>query len=345
VAVTRAQKLRLGVFLAVGLTALVGGLIVLAGMKLGETRDEYVVRYTEGQVSLSGLEVGSPVKYSGIRVGRVEAIRIDPDDVSVIQVKLSLDEGTPVAEDSRANLGSMGITGLKYIELSRGSAKARVREAGEEIPPGTSFMDDLTTQAGAIAKKASTVLDRVAAFTAPEMKDRVASILEHTDELLENVNATVSENREQLKTLGANLSTTAERLARLTEELTGTAERVNRLLDESRPHLTRVLDESAGLVAEARQTRARLDRVLAEAEGLLQEGRTVLGPEHLQQTLLSVNRLIDRGQLLLVQSRENIVEAVGYLRDTAENMAQLSRRLREDPSLLLLGESDGGDFE
>ncbi len=77
-AVTRAQKVRLGAFLAIGITAVVGGLVVLAGAKLGEKRDAYTVRYDQAEVSLSGLEVGSPVRYSGIKVGRVDAIGIDP---------------------------------------------------------------------------------------------------------------------------------------------------------------------------------------------------------------------------------------------------------------------------
>ena len=87
--VTRAQKVRLGIFLVVSALLLIGGLVILAGARLGEKRDLYFVRYAEGEVSLNGLDVGSPVKYSGIRVGRVDRISIDPSDVSVIVVTIS----------------------------------------------------------------------------------------------------------------------------------------------------------------------------------------------------------------------------------------------------------------
>src|SRR5262249_13200599 len=159
-----------------------------------------IVRYQEAAVSLSGLEVGAPVKYSGIRVGRVDAVRIDPMDVSVIVVEISLDHGTPVAEDEKADLGTQGITGLKYAELTRGSAKPRVREPGEEIPAGQSAFDTLTSQAGDVARKLEIVLDRLANLAGEDMKTRVAGVLDRSNKLLETINSVLEENRASLKT-------------------------------------------------------------------------------------------------------------------------------------------------
>ena len=102
--ITRAQKVRLGVFLTVSSTLLIGTLAVLAGLRLAEERDTYTIRY---HMSLSGLEAGSPVKFNGVRVGRVDSIRIDREDPATVVVAVSLDAGTPVKKDTRAivNLG------------------------------------------------------------------------------------------------------------------------------------------------------------------------------------------------------------------------------------------------
>ncbi len=306
--VSRAQKLRLGVFVAAGLTVLDGGLAVLAGLKLGEKRDRYTIRYQEATVSLSGLEVGAPVKYSGIRVGRVDAVRIDPKDVSVIVVEISLDHGTPVAEDEKADLGSQGITGLKYVELTRGSAKARVRAPGEEIPPGQSAFDALTSQAGDIAKKIDVVLDRVAALTGEDMKQRVARVLDRSEELLGTVNGLLEDNRAALKTVAARLAATAAQADELAAQLAGTARRANALLDET-----------TALVHNARATPEKLNAVLDQTGGAVAESRALLG------SLSSV----------LAQSRRNLVETIGLLRDTAENVSVLAEKLKDDPTLLL----------
>jgi ABC-type transporter Mla subunit MlaD len=60
-AVTRSRKVRLGIFVGAGLFLLVGGLVLLAGVKLGERRDRYVIRFSDPSYGLSGLEVGAPV--------------------------------------------------------------------------------------------------------------------------------------------------------------------------------------------------------------------------------------------------------------------------------------------
>lgn len=312
-AVTRAQKARLGIFVGAGLFALVGGLIVLAGMKLGETRDAYTVRYADGGVSLSGLEVGSPVKYSGIRVGRVDVIRIDPKDVGVVIVELSLDGGTPVAEDTLANLGSMGITGLKYIELSRGSAAAKLRKPGSDIPAGKSAMDDLSNQAGEIATKVNEALTRVNAFVAPEMKDRIASVLDRTDRLLATSEAAIAENREGFKTFTTNAAQASVRFDALAQ------------------HLETLAAEGGRTLEEATRAAKNLRSSTAQLDGFLTDVR---------KTTVALTKVLEKGDLLLTQGRDSLVQGLVYFRDTAANMKDFSRRVKDDPSLLLISEDN-----
>lgn len=320
--VTRAQKVRLGIFLATGLTVLVGGFVVLAGLKLVEGRDEYIVRFKDSGVSLNGLETGSPVKYSGIRIGRVEAVRIDPDDVSVILVELSLDEDTPVAEDSKADLGSQGITGLKFIELTRGSSSARLRKPGEEIPAGASLFDNLANKADQIAGKVDIVLDRVAVMAGPDMKDRIGRLLDTSEKFLSTLDGVLIDNREALRTLAERVTGTAEQANLLAAELAKTAKQANALLAEA-----------TVLVRNSKATPARLDAFLVESTAVLAESRVLLGPEGLQRTLARVNTMLS-------QTQRQVVETVGLFREAAQNATAFTEKVRDDPSLLLRG---GGD--
>lgn len=317
--VTRAQKVRLGIFMAVGLTALVGGVLLLAGLKLMEGRDEYVVRFRDQDISLNGLETGSPVKYSGIQVGRVDAVRVDPDDVSVVLVELSLDEGTPVAENSKADLGSQGITGLKYIELTRGRAGARIREPGEEIPAGTSLFDNLAQKADQIAGKAEVVLDRVAVLASEE---RMGRLIDTSEKFLATLNGVLMDNRESLKTLATSMTGTAEQANLLAAEMAKTAKQANALLAEA-----------TVLVRNSKATPARLDAFLEQGTAVLAESKVLLGPEGMQKTLARVNAM-------LAQTNRQVVETVGMIREAAQNAAVFTEKIRDDPSLLLLGDDD-----
>jgi len=332
-AVTRAQRVRLGIFVVAGTAALVGGLLLLAGMKLGQKRDHYSVRFSESNHSLNGLEVGAPVKYSGVRLGRVDSIRVDPKDVSTLIVELTLNGGTPVAEDSVASAGSMGITGLKYIELSRGSRAARIRSPGEIIPEGPSLMDELTDKATAISAKVEKLLENLNTFTTPDMRARAAGLLDNANHLIQTTDATVAENRGNLKELSEKIAKASVQVEALTRDLQTTAGRVNAILDDAQPKVASLLTEANGLVTELRQTRAQLDQVLVTA-------KTTLGEEGVGKTAQSANKLLDRGNLFLRQSQEEIETSLVHLRETTENLSVFSQRIKEDPSLLLLGTAE-----
>mgnify|MGYP003564474005 CR=1 FL=1 len=111
---TKAQKIRLGVFMLLAFLLLVGTVGTLAGIQMWNPRDIYFVSYKE---SVSGLDIGSAVKMKGVRVGPVETIKVAPDTESV-RVELALDPGTPITVDNKAVGMSIGITGLKVIELT-----------------------------------------------------------------------------------------------------------------------------------------------------------------------------------------------------------------------------------
>ncbi|MFN3199918.1 MAG: MlaD family protein [Bradymonadia bacterium] len=339
-AVSKGQKARLGVFVTIAVICLLGALVVLAGLRLGESRDPYTVRFGDENVSMSGLDVGSPVKYSGIQIGRVETISVDPEDVSVIVVSLSLNPGTPIAEDSVASLGSLGITGLKYVELTRGSKGARVREPGEVIPAGPSLIDDLTNQAAVISKQVSVVLDRVAAFTSPKMQAQVSSLLSRADKILETYETLGAENRERLRSVLTRTDAIMANAEKVSAELTGTVRRVNALLDDVRPGMHRASSGAARLVNNIERTRQLLDENLEASKRLIENVADLSGPEGAQKTLASLDRLATRSTQLISQARGDLVEAIGYLRETSENMTEFSAKVKDDPSLLLLGEEE-----
>ena len=135
----------------------------------------YRVRFNE---SVSGMSVGDPVKFRGVDVGTVKTMAIDPDDPRRVQVEIKLRKETPVKTDTKAILKLKGITGVVFVELNGGSAKADLLAAATpqgqvpEIPSEksnlTTFLDELpklTQKFSAIENKTSRVLDDVGEVT------------------------------------------------------------------------------------------------------------------------------------------------------------------------------------
>ena len=96
--ITRLQKIRLGIFFLVSVTALIILIGVMVVPNLLKEKDTYYVGYTN--MSLTGLQEGSKVKYHGINVGQVIDIYIDPQDIRRVIVELSLEPDVPIKKDT-----------------------------------------------------------------------------------------------------------------------------------------------------------------------------------------------------------------------------------------------------
>src|SRR6185436_13090736 len=106
------------------LIATMAGLFVYWYAGASDARDykRYEINF-EG--SVSGLNRGSTVRYLGVDVGRVYAIRIDKRASDRVQVIADIDSQTPISKETLASLAMQGVTGLLYIDLMA-SGKGRM---------------------------------------------------------------------------------------------------------------------------------------------------------------------------------------------------------------------------
>ena len=99
---TQSQKRRLGVFVILVIIMLIGLLLIIGSQQFLKKQDLYSIAYKD--ISVSGLEIGSPVKYLGLGVGSIKDIQIDPEDISRIIVKIAVKSGTPIKISMENNI-------------------------------------------------------------------------------------------------------------------------------------------------------------------------------------------------------------------------------------------------
>src|ERR671932_1529340 len=86
--------------------------------------------------TVAGLKVGDPVEIAGVKVGRVNAIRLADDRA---RLELRLDDGVKLQDDVIASVRARGLIGDKFVLISPGasdkviSAGGKIRET--ESPP------------------------------------------------------------------------------------------------------------------------------------------------------------------------------------------------------------------
>lgn len=114
-------KLTVGLFIAIGLAITIVAIIWLGMSKYLEKGQYYAAYFDE---SVQGLDKDSPVKYRGVPVGRVESVSVAPDGTLVqvimkIETKLGPEIEKESIGDIVAQLKSIGITGIMFLELDR----------------------------------------------------------------------------------------------------------------------------------------------------------------------------------------------------------------------------------
>src|SRR5476651_2070171 len=115
---TRAHHVVVGVFIIVVLIGAFVSVIWLAGTQFQREGTIYDI-YFRG--SVSGLNEGAAVRYKGVQIGRVLSIRLDPENVERIRVRIEVDAVTPIKEDAVAALEAQGITGVAFVQITGGS--------------------------------------------------------------------------------------------------------------------------------------------------------------------------------------------------------------------------------
>jgi len=325
--ITRAQKVRLGVFLLVSFLLLLALVAAVVGSAVFADRDRYLIQY---DISVSGLEVGAPVKYNGVRVGRVERIWIDTEQVSQTVVAISLQGGTPIKENTRAVLNVQGITGLRFIELVGGTSAAKTLPPGASIQAGESFVDTMTGRAEQLSLKAEKLLNQMLRLTGEENQALLGDVLERAGSLMHTLDETVQQNRHKIGETLDNLNRSASKLNTALDEIRLAAATTREAVGRIRRAVERVLDQE------------RVAGLLDAARAAVDEVRARVGEEELGRTLASVGRLLRRTDamvekldLMVASGRDDLRITLRYLAETAENLRDFSRLIREDPSRLL----------
>jgi len=123
-------KIRLGLFITVGLA-----LFVLAIFVIGKQKNLFdpVFMLTTRFTNVSGLQVGNTVRFSGINVGTVDNIRIVNDTTVQVNMLIKKDVQEFIKIDSEAGIGSEGIIGDRILTLSNGGANSKAVKDGQVL--------------------------------------------------------------------------------------------------------------------------------------------------------------------------------------------------------------------
>ena len=323
---TRAQQIRLGIFFLVSLAVLALFFIVVAGSHLLSQRDTY---YIESNSPVSGLNKGADVKYLGFSIGRVEDIAIAEDNLATVVVEISLERrlaANAIRTDTQARMASLGITGLKYIELFGGSDESPSLPPGSTIVADETFFSSMQERAEVLSTKVEQAIDNLNALLSRENQRVFTETLNNAGNLLTTANALVEDNRAAFDETAANMVATSRSLVQASATLATTTDSLHVLLVGAK--LQQTVDDMQATMHKLRQQMdgpipllvARMDTVIS----------------HIDQTFVGIDQTVGA-------SRQNILRAMQELEETLQNIRETTELIRENPAVLIRGRSGATD--
>lgn len=123
-------KVRLGLFIAGGLT-----LFVLAIFIIGKQKNLFnpVFKLTTDFHNVSGLQVGNNIRFSGINVGTVDNIKITNDSTVRVEMLIKKEVQKFIKTDCEVSIGSSGIIGDRLLVIGQGSSDAKLAKEGQQL--------------------------------------------------------------------------------------------------------------------------------------------------------------------------------------------------------------------
>lgn len=119
-----------GLFVVAGVAALGFLAFQVGSFSGGEFGDSYKV--TARFSNVGGLTSKAPVNMAGVRIGRVSAIRIDPNNYDAV-VEMSIDSRyRNLPMDTSASILTQGLLGSQFVGLEPGGDDIHL-EDGDEI--------------------------------------------------------------------------------------------------------------------------------------------------------------------------------------------------------------------
>jgi phospholipid/cholesterol/gamma-HCH transport system substrate-binding protein len=269
----KTSKLMVGLFVALGVILTVVAIIWVGATKYFEKGNLFVTYFDE---SVQGLQKDSTVKYRGVEVGRVEQIRVAPDNrlIAVI-MKINLKEDLPKTVISQLKVA--GITGLVFVELDRQQKGEAEKSPKISFPSEYPIIPSRPSEIAKIMGGVTAVVDKFSAMDTRGIFDSVKSAVAQIEIFFRGKDMeTIIAN---VKTLTGYLKDSSKRIDELIaagklEEILAEA---HKTLQESKKLMAAVQEEMKGLDLREtlRQTRSIAGEIKGTSENLRQTSETL----------------------------------------------------------------------
>ncbi|HEX2251510.1 MAG TPA: MlaD family protein [Gemmatimonadales bacterium] len=265
----RSNEFAVGLAVLAALGLVIGGALWLSETDINQKKTSYAARFR----TVGGLGVGAPVTLRGVRVGRVETIRLVEDEW--VETEFSIDRAVELPQKPAVISASASLFGewtanivpFEPLPVDPNLRDALIEsdQAGGDAWPGATLPDigQLTAQASRIAGDVADVTQRIGqAFDSTALKNLQQSVRDLATisaRLVRFANA----QTDRIDRVSENVATTADAFTGVAQSFRGAVARLDSATSDNQ--LKEILDNSRSTSADIRAAAADLRSVMAAA--------------------------------------------------------------------------------
>lgn len=295
----KTSKVMIGIFVTVGVTIGVVVIVWVGASKYFEAGKPYVTYFDE---SVQGLNPDSNVKFRGVNIGRVEKIRIAPDN-SLVEVVMKLDIKEHLGQDICAELKSGGLTGIMFIDLDQKAEGEAVQSPPITFTPPYPVIQSRPSKTKQILSAIDILIGKANTIDVKGISDRLIAV----EKAAENILSGNKTNRimDNLDSATAHFDKAVQKIDK---ELAG-------------GKIDGIMDNMKDTIGEARTLTKNLKEEIHAMK--------------LAETAGSAHRMVEGLEKNTRNIAADIKTTSGNLRQASESLEALVERLKVNPSELI----------
>jgi phospholipid/cholesterol/gamma-HCH transport system substrate-binding protein len=255
-----ANETKIGVLTVIAVALLVMGFNLLKGNALFSRSTTLYAVYD----NVSGLAPANPVEVNGLKIGSVNSLTVVNGNVDQIRVRLTIQPGVDIPQNSVARIVSADLLGSKAIVIDFGNATEYLQDDDTiQSAPGTSLTSNLMSDLKPLSGKIQNTL--VSLDTV--LNDFHSSLNNQTRNNLQSSIAELNMTMKNLSGVSAQLDHLVKNLNEFTSNLTASNDTITQILGNTREITGDIAaSDLKGTIEEMRQTIGALGEVIARID-------------------------------------------------------------------------------
>ncbi len=254
------NEAKIGALTIIAVALLVIGFNLLKGKNLLTRRKTLYAFYD----NVNGLMPANPVRVNGLQIGSVSDLSVTDQNASRIRVKLSIDPGINIPQNSVASIVSSDVLGAKSVVINFGNAGVYLQNDDTiQTGPGTSLTSDLMNNLKPLSGKiqsAVVALDTVLSDIHSSLDNKTRDNLKSSIAELNTTMKNFSQVSDSIKTITGNINA-------ITVNLRNNNDTINSILSNTRQITASIASaDLKATIDDLHKTIKRLNNIMAKID-------------------------------------------------------------------------------